>query len=47
MEKMKKLIAVVALVAKYASVLIILGQTFEFLQKALAEKFPADSENIK
>lgn len=47
MNKLNSLFGYVAKFAKYATVFIILGQTFEFLHQKLAEKFPVDAEKIE
>jgi hypothetical protein len=43
MQKISKIFAVVGKFAKYAGILIVLGETFEFLQKKIAERFPDDN----
>ncbi len=45
MKKVSKLIEIVKLIAKYAGVLIVIGETFNFLSDKLDEKFPSSSQN--
>lgn len=42
MKKIGGIIKIVSQVAKYAAVLIIIGETFKFMQEKLAEQFPAE-----
>jgi hypothetical protein len=42
MKQISKIIGFAATFAKYAGILIVLGKTFEFFQKELAERFPTE-----
>jgi hypothetical protein len=47
MKGISNLIKLVSGFAKYAAILVIIGETFEFFNKKLTEKYPNEVNNEK